>query len=147
MSKSVTRAAVIDEALSWVGTPYLHQASAKCAGCDCLGLVRGVWRALYGAEPAVLPPYTPDWAEHGGEETLKTAADQYLNPIEISHARPADVLLFRMQAGVPAKHMAIIIEEDLILHAYWGRAVTRSFLAPFWKTRRAFAYSFPNMKD
>jgi len=147
MNKTVPRASIIDEALSWIGTPYLHQASTKGAGCDCLGLIRGIWRALYGAEPAVLPPYTPDWAEHGGPETLQYAADKYLNPIEISAVRPADVLLFRMQAGVPAKHMAILIEDNLILHAYWGRAVTRSFLAPFWKTRRAFAYSYPNMKD
>ena len=28
----------------WIGTPYRHQASLKGVGCDCLGLVRGVWR-------------------------------------------------------------------------------------------------------
>ncbi len=45
-----TAAAVVVEALSWVGTPYRHQAAQKGVGCDCLGLVRGVWRALYGSE-------------------------------------------------------------------------------------------------
>ena len=34
--------AVIAAARGWIGTPYLHQASLKGVGTDCLGLVRGV---------------------------------------------------------------------------------------------------------
>jgi hypothetical protein len=40
----VRRSDIIAEARSWIGTPYAHQASVKGIGCDCLGLVRGVWR-------------------------------------------------------------------------------------------------------
>jgi len=47
----------------WIGTPYRHQASLRGVGCDCLGLIRGVWRELYGSEPELPPPYAPDWAE------------------------------------------------------------------------------------
>ncbi len=28
----------------WLGTPYRHQGRRKGVGCDCLGLVLGVWR-------------------------------------------------------------------------------------------------------
>ena len=42
---------IIAEARAWIGTPYHHQAAVKGVGCDCLGLVRGVWRAVYGADP------------------------------------------------------------------------------------------------
>ncbi len=147
MQKTISRQTIIDEALSWVGTPYQHQCAAKHAGCDCLGLVRGIWRKLYGDEPAKIPPYTPNWAESGEEEILKSACDHHLDAVALKHAKPADILLFRMQAGVQAKHMAILVEPDLIVHAYWGRAVTRSFLAPFWVRRRAYAYSFPNLED
>ena len=55
------RARIVAEALSWVGTPYRDQASCKGAGCDCLGLVRGVWRAVIGPEPEAMPPYSRDW--------------------------------------------------------------------------------------
>ncbi len=147
MSNFITRRAICHEALTWLGTPYRHQASTKGAGCDCLGLVRGVWRTFYKDEPITPPPYTPDWAETGAEEILKQAADTYLTPIDLRKTQPADVLLFRMQVGVPAKHLAIILPENLIVHAYWGRAVTKSFLAPFWLGRRAFAYSFPHISD
>jgi NlpC/P60 family putative phage cell wall peptidase len=59
----VTRADIACEARRWIGTPYRHQASLHGVGCDCLGLVRGVWRAFYGDEPEVTPAYASDWAE------------------------------------------------------------------------------------
>jgi len=47
----VTREAIVAAARSFIRTPYHHQASCKKAGCDCLGLIRGVWRDVYGPEP------------------------------------------------------------------------------------------------
>jgi NlpC/P60 family putative phage cell wall peptidase len=42
---TLTRAQIVVATRDWIGTPYQHQASLKGVGCDCLGLVRGVWRA------------------------------------------------------------------------------------------------------
>ena len=41
-------AAHVASARGWLGTPYHHQASLKGVGCDCLGLLRGVWREVIG---------------------------------------------------------------------------------------------------
>lgn len=71
-------AAIVSEARSWIGTPYRHQASLKGIGCDCLGLVRGVWRHCIGTEPESPPPYAADWAEARGEEALADAARRHL---------------------------------------------------------------------
>ena len=95
---------IIVEARSWIGTPYRHQASRKGAGCDCLGLVRGVWRACVGPEPDRVPAYRPDWAELGGEETLLRAARRWLEPLESNEYEPGDVVLFRIRSSVPVKH-------------------------------------------
>ena len=46
-----TRDEIVRAARRYIGTPYHHQAALAGAGCDCLGLIRGVWRDLYGAEP------------------------------------------------------------------------------------------------
>ena len=141
----IARVAIVAEARSWLGTPYQHQASAKGAGCDCLGLVRGVWRALYGEEPEPVPPYAPDWAEAGGEELMLAAARRRLRP---SNAlRPGDVLLFRMAAGAPVKHAAIASAGDRMIHAYWGRAVVESWMGPWWRGRLAAAFAFPGAGD
>jgi NlpC/P60 family putative phage cell wall peptidase len=118
----IARSAVLAEAREWIGTPYMHQASAKGAGCDCLGLVRGVWRAFYGAEPEVTPAYTPDWAERAGVETLLEAARRNMRQIAIEDAMPGDVLLFRMHAQAPAKHCAIL--DDAIPPPYAGEVAS-----------------------
>jgi NlpC/P60 family putative phage cell wall peptidase len=141
----ISRHDILAEARAWIGTPYQHQASAKGAGCDCLGLVRGVWRALYGAEPEPPPPYTPDWAERCGAETLLAAARRHLLETQIADAAPGDVLLFRMDARAPVKHAAILDDEQHLIHAYWGRAVVRSRFAPWWRTRCAAAFQFPDV--
>jgi NlpC/P60 family putative phage cell wall peptidase len=52
----VTRESIVKAARGWLGTPYHHQASVKGAGADCLGLIRGLWRELYGSEPEAVPP-------------------------------------------------------------------------------------------
>jgi NlpC/P60 family putative phage cell wall peptidase len=142
MSESVLRRQqVLDVARQWLDTPYQHQASAKGAGCDCLGLIRGIWRALYGSEPETPANYTPNWAEDRGAETLLNAARRWLIPTDAP--RPGDVLLFRMQTGCPCKHIGVLAAEDRLIHAYWGRAVVESWLEPFWARRIAFTFSFP----
>ena len=68
MSAVLTRSSIVEAARDWIGTPYRHQASLRGVGCDCLGLVRGVWRTLVGGEPETPGPYGSDWAEAAGEE-------------------------------------------------------------------------------
>lgn len=149
----VHRQAVVAAARGWIGTPYRHQASLKGVGCDCLGLVRGVWRELYGAEPEIPPPYRPDWAETGDRETLLEAARRHLVEGSRDAFGPGDVLLFRMSPDACIKHCAIVSlslpgdPEPRIVHAYWGRAVVESWLGPWWRRRLAYAFSFPNVSD
>ena len=57
------RAEVVAAAQEWRGTPYRHQAATLGAGCDCLGLLRGVWRQLFGDEPLAVPAYRADWRD------------------------------------------------------------------------------------
>ena len=142
-AETSTRA--LQEARLWLGTPYQHQASLRGVGCDCLGLVRGVWRALHGAEPEAPPPYRPDWAELGGRELLREALERRLIPLDLAAARPGDVLLFRMAPDAPAKHCAIASADDRMIHAYWGRACVESWLGRWWRERLVAAFRFPDI--
>jgi cell wall-associated NlpC family hydrolase len=92
----VLRANIVAIARTWLGTPYRHQGAAKHAGCDCLGLIRGVWRELYGREAEPPPPYRPDWAEISCSEPMLDAARRWLRERPLTFAEPGDVLLFRM---------------------------------------------------
>lgn len=141
------RDVIVRAARGWLGTPYQHQASRRSIGTDCLGLVRGVWREMVGAEPADVPPYTPDWAEVSGEDLLQEAARTFLVETPIGRAREGDVLLFRMGLGCVAKHCGILTSEDTIIHAYWGRSVCASRLVPWWRRRIAGAFSLPGLEE
>ena len=59
-------------ARGWLGTPYRHQGSLKGVGCDCLGLVRGIWRELYGEEPETPGAY----ARTGPNAAARPPADR-----------------------------------------------------------------------
>jgi len=143
----VVGARAVRIARAWIGTPYCHQASCQAAGADCLGLLRGVWRALYGREPEIAPAYTPYWAETGGQEDLLAAATRHLIPIRQDRASFGDVLVFRMRDTGPAKHVGILsspwLEPGRIVHAYSGRAVCETHLTRPWLRRIAGAFRFP----
>ena len=85
LQSSADPSEVIATARDWLGTPYHDQASVKGVGCDCLGLARGVWREVVGAEPFPIPPYSRDWGESGPREVLAEGARAMM--IEVS---PAD---------------------------------------------------------
>ncbi len=134
--------AAVAEARRWIGTPYVHQASTIGAGCDCLGLLRGVWRGLYGAEPETPPAYTMDWSEPQGDERLWRAAKRHLLPRPMGQPEAGDVLLFRMRDGAVAKHLGIASEQGFI-HSYSGHGVIESALTKPWQRRIAARFAFP----
>lgn len=139
-------ARILNAAAGWIGTPYRHQASLKGVGCDCLGLVRGIWRELYGEEPEAPGPYAADWAERSGTERLAEAAFRHFGPpIERAEMRPGDVLLFRFRPGVAAKHLGILAEEHRFIHAYEQAGVVSSPLVSSWTRRIAAVHRFPDM--
>ena len=144
---ALTRQDIVTETRGWIGTPYRHQASLKGVGCDCLGLVRGVWRAVIGEEPERAPPYAPDWAEASSGEPLADAAARHLVEIDRAAFRDGDVLLFRWRANLPAKHAAIVTAANKMVHAHDGAAVAEVALAPWWRRRLAYAFRFPGVED
>lgn len=143
----VTREIIVREAREWIGTRYRHQASVKGVGCDCLGLVRGVYRNVVGVEPETPPPYAPDWAEAAGIETLHDAALRHLIAVPRDQFRAGDVLLFRWRAGYVAKHVAIASGEASMIHAHDAAAVCEIAIAPWWRRRLAFAFRFPGVAE
>lgn len=159
-------AQVLALAGTWIGTPYRHQGALKGVGCDCLGLIRGIWRELYGTEPEAVPAYAPDWAERGGEERLLAAAGRhFLSVPSFAQSQPGDMVLFRFRPHLAAKHAGIfarlpeeccvaegaacpeqsgvLLTPNAFIHAYEQTAVTLSALVPGWRRKIAGIYRFP----
>lgn len=138
------RAHIVADARGWIGTPYVHQASVRGAGADCLGLIRGVWRAVIGPEPEVAPAYTPDWAEARRDEVLMQAALRWMHPLGPGLPDDGEVILFRMREGSVAKHLGIAAAGGTaFVHAYSGHGVVESPLSAPWQRRIAVRFAFP----
>jgi NlpC/P60 family putative phage cell wall peptidase len=141
---------VVAEARRWIGTPYVHQASVRGAGSDCLGLLRGVWRGLYGGEPCWVPAYTPDWSEPQGDEVLWRGLSGLLSAKPLEDEAPGDVILFRMRDRSVAKHLGLqtrIGAEARFIHAYSGHGVLETALSAPWQRRIVARFAFPDIQE
>ena len=138
-----TAARVVAVASRWIGTPYCHQASVCGAGADCLGLVRGVWREVVGAEPELPPAYSRDWGQVSGDETLIAGARRHLVASIRKVPMPGDVIVFRWRNGAAARHLGICTGQDRFIHAWEAAGVVESALVPSWRKRIAALFVYP----
>jgi NlpC/P60 family putative phage cell wall peptidase len=148
LNVTIPRQRIVAAARGWLGTPYHHQASLRGVGSDCLGLIRGLWREIYGEEPEAMPAYTTDWGSATGSETLLAAASRHLIKLEdVSEAMPGDVLVFRMRDQGVAKHAGILTGHSRLVHAQEGLGVVEISLGVWWRRRAVAAFAFPGVSD
>ena len=140
-----TRNDIVAAARGWIGTPYRHQASLKEVGCDCLGLLAGVWREVTGEAVGPLPAYTPDWAEANGCETFAEGARRMLREIAPAEAAAGDMVLFRWKPHLPAKHGAILTSPTTMVHAQEGAAVAEVAMGDWWRRRVAYGFALSTL--
>jgi NlpC/P60 family putative phage cell wall peptidase len=158
------RADIVALARGWLGTPYHHQASLKGVGCDCLGLIRGVYAEACGQPAETPPPYSRDWAEASGRETMIEAAGRHLTRVSPEAAEAGDVLIFRLRPGAMAKHAGIVSwapgirpavsplagpEEGApqrMIHAIEGAPACEVHITPWWRRRIAAVFRFPTQE-
>ena len=110
------RQAIVEEALTWVQTPWHHAECVKGAGVDCVGLLRGVYNAvgLTHIQASEIPYYPPDIMLHKNAETVLDVIVKYAK--EVEQPQMGDVVLWRF--GHIFAHAGIIINWPMVVHAY-----------------------------
>jgi len=136
------RETIVAAARRWLGTPYRHQAATLGAGCDCLGLLRGVWRQLYGDEPLAVPNYRADWRDSRHAGALLGAAERLLVPAGDELAQ-GQVVLFRLGRTATPRHCGILVAADRFIHAQEGLGVVEANMSDGWRRRVAGRHDFP----
>ena len=94
----MTRDGYIGEARSWLKpeTAWVHQASCKGVGADCIGFLAGV-AAACGSADAKRFLATPGWrnySRHPDPDFLFSVCDELMDPVPVSEATVADTLVF-----------------------------------------------------
>jgi cell wall-associated NlpC family hydrolase len=116
------RAAVLDEAETWRGTPYHHAARLKGIGCDCLSFLVEVYQRCRIIAPLTLPFYRPDAVMHDGDPRYFEGV--LAHGREVATAQPGDVVLYRWGRGMG--HGGIVVDWPWILHADPYHGVNRA---------------------
>lgn len=127
----MTAEALVAAAKSWIGTPYRHRAALCGVGCDCLGLIRGIWRDVSGEDVGPIPPYRADWRDLSAVEALEHLAGTVLDVVDA--AEPGDVLLFRIGRAAVPRHCGLLIAPDRFVHAQEQLGVVEAGLAGWGK--------------
>lgn len=107
---------ILEEARTWIGTPYHHRGMAKGAGVDCGSFLYMLFSAA-GLEMQPFPSdYPPDWCLHRDDERYLDFIKPYT--IEVSQAEVAGIVVFRY--GRAYSHGGLITADRTVIHA-WGR--------------------------
>lgn len=125
---------IVATARGWIGTPYRHLAATRGAGCDCLGLIRGVWAELYGVVPAV-PAYRADRRDL---RDLLAEAESRLDRCEL---QAGAIAVFRL--GARPRHCAILVAPNRFIHAQEQIGVVEANLTEGWAKRLVGCFAFP----
>lgn len=139
----MTRAELIAEAERWLDpvTRWVHQASCRGVGADCIGFIAGVAAACGSAEAQRFLA-TPAWRSYGrhpAPEFLFTVCDELMDRTPVSAAEPGDVLVFN--CGRHPMHFALLAAAGQMIHAWLGaRRVCRHRLDAEWRSRLVRAY-------
>lgn len=140
---SVRTEQAVELARTWIGTPYIHQASLKGAGVDCVGLIRGIYREMYGVEAPYLINYSADWGDSNGNEAMLDAARTYLEPVALEDIDAGHVVLLRWNRRRVAKHSMIMTGKTSAIHAYNRSPVTEIELNRWWLDKIVYAFTWP----
>lgn len=107
------RKRVLDEAATWRGTPWHHNARIKGVGVDCAQYLAAVYHASGIIEEVAPREYAADWALHRNQELF--AAEVLRHAVPVDEPGPADVVLYKV--GRTFSHGAIVVQWPNIIHA------------------------------
>lgn len=120
------RRRVVEEAKTWIGTPFRDQADTKGpgGGVDCAMLLVRVH-----VDTKVLPPFDPRpyysrFFLHKDDESYLDWVIQYGREIPEAEAKPGDIVVFFL--GRAHAHGAIIVSDQLLVHA-WFKEMSVSY--------------------
>lgn len=144
MGNSPSRMDVVIEARAWLDTPFHHQASVKGAGCDCIGLIKGVGVALSLVDYNPASPQAQAFANYSilpNSRRMREGLATWLAEIPLHEATLADI--YFMAWGHEPQHVALITDKGII-HSYSsvGKVVEHA-LDDSWLRRIVAAYRYP----
>jgi NlpC/P60 family putative phage cell wall peptidase len=131
---------IVNQARSWIGTPFHHQARLKGKGCDCLGLIVGVVAELELKDPKGTPlaDYDePNYSASPDGDYLIAKLCGMMQEVPKAEKRAGDLGLFTI--GGNPQHLAIVSDHESgfgMIHCYaQARRVVEHRLDAQWESQ------------
>lgn len=112
-SESEGRRLIVEQAKTWLGTPYHSNAAIRGAGIDCVRLIQRCYVDAGIMEEFEIPHYSPQWAIHQKLELALEGILKYSH--EVEKGLPGDIALFKV--GKCWGHASLVVEWPIIIHA------------------------------
>lgn len=109
--------ALRNEIESWVGTPFLHGASVKGVGVDCVHLVAELMKFAGVVESYEFGYYPLDWSQHHDRSLLIENIEKTQRFVRIAAEQPSrfgDVVMF--QVGRCVHHCGVMVSPVVFVH-------------------------------
>lgn len=132
----ITKQQIIDEARTWLDTPFAHQGRAKGVGADC-----ACTAAIGPAQALGLSEFdTTDYSRLPDPSKMRAYLDAHMDRIPVNEAGPGDI--YWMAFNGNPQHLALITDKG-ILHSYaQAKKCVEHSLDDTWRKRVRAAYRF-----
>ncbi len=110
---------LIDEARSWIGTPYAYGRAEKRRGTDCSGFIMSLFNSVYRVQ---LP-------------RSSAMQQQFSQPVKFDRLQPGDLVFFTTgKSSSRVNHVGLYVGNGKMIHASTSRGVMESGLSEkYWK--------------
>lgn len=128
--------------MEWLGTPYIHQASLKGVGCDCIGFLKGAALEAGLLTPELAAALPRDYSRQPSGGKLRRIMGDLLAPVPFASRAPGDFILIRFE--IEPQHIALLtaVNPDYMIHC-GEHGVVAHRLDSVWRARIVRVYRFP----
>jgi len=120
----MTREIIVEEAKSWVGTPYHAMGKVKGAGVDCGQILIEVFGNAGIVEKFDTGYYPIDFNMHSHEQSYFKFVEQYAHTID--KPKNGDIVLYKFGRLISHSGIIVDVENKMIVHALMDVGVIMS---------------------
>lgn len=150
-----SRAELVHEAQSWIGTPYRMGAMVKGAGCDCATFLLAVLQSCGFAQDEHCEHHAQDWFCHTTQEGYALRLLKHATRIAeaVSYptlkTQPGDLVLTRHDVSSRVyNHGGIVVQWPRIIHAVHPAVrATDATSDPMWCFREVAVFSLKGLTN
>jgi len=121
--ETLERMRLIEEAKTWIGTPYHSEGRVKGAGCDCGTFLLGVLENAELLPHIDIPHYPEDIACHCAVPKYLMKIEEYCQRVNNNDRKIGDILVYQFQGSKVPHHAAFVYDDEYLIHSYTRQGV------------------------